>query len=408
MTMHFISGQRKPLPSAAWCSALLLALAAHAQNAPAPRSGRLVLIDGSTIQIQSLEIRDDVLHGPGIPSDVMLDDVRTIELAAVKLNAALPESATVILTSGRIVARRVLIADEKCAIDWAGGEPLSLTIDVLRGICFDAALSDDVEKSLATPPADADRVLVRDEQGKLTHIPGLVDSLTADTLTLDVAGRQQRIARERIAAALFAQPAKPIADARCRITFRDGSHLGGQSLLLAGGKATLIQAASGQVAFPWSAVASVTVSSRRTVFLSNLKPVEELHQPIVTSPLPALRDKSAAGHPLRLGSRVYEKGLGVHARSSLTFAAEKKWDALVATIGLDPTAGSNGDCLFIVLADGERIFFRRLKGTDEPADINVPITGRQTVTLLVEPGENLDLADHANWCDARFIAHRRR
>jgi hypothetical protein len=28
------------------------------------------------------------------------------------------------------------------------------------------------------------------------------------------------------------------------------------------------------------------------------------------------------------------------------------------------------------------------------------------VTLLVEPGEGLDLADHADWCDARFIKNR--
>jgi hypothetical protein len=28
------------------------------------------------------------------------------------------------------------------------------------------------------------------------------------------------------------------------------------------------------------------------------------------------------------------------------------------------------------------------------------------VTLVVEPGEGLDLGDHANWCDARFIKNK--
>jgi hypothetical protein len=106
---------------------------------------------------------------------------------------------------------------------------------------------------------------------------------------------------------------------------------------------------------------------------------------------------------LTLGAKVYEKGLGVHSRSALTFATDKKWDLLAATIGLDAEAAGKGDCIFVILADGETLLTRRMKGTDSPEDIEVSITGREQVTLIVEPGEGLDLADHANWCDARFI-----
>jgi hypothetical protein len=42
-----------------------------------------------------------------------------------------------------------------------------------------------------------------------------------------------------------------------------------------------------------------------------------------------------------------------------------------------------------------------------PADIKLPITGCQRLTLLVEPGAGLDLADHANWCDARLIKNKK-
>jgi hypothetical protein len=62
--------------------------------------------------------------------------------------------------------------------------------------------------------------------------------------------------------------------------------------------------------------------------------------------------------------------------------------------------------VFVVLADGQPLLTRRLKGNESPEDIHLPIAGREQVTLLVEPGEGLDLADHANWCDARFIKNR--
>jgi alpha-galactosidase len=113
------------------------------------------------------------------------------------------------------------------------------------------------------------------------------------------------------------------------------------------------------------------------------------------------------GKPLTIGTQVYDKGIGVHARSSLTFAADKKWDTLAATIGLDAGAGGKGDCVFVVVADGQPIFSRRMRGTDPPHELQLPITGREQITLLVEPGEGLDMADHANWCDVRLLKSRK-
>ena len=95
--------------------------------------------------------------------------------------------------------------------------------------------------------------------------------------------------------------------------------------------------------------------------------------------------------------------MGVHARSLLTFEAEKKWDTLAATIGLDPAAGGKGDCEFVVLADDQELFRRRMTGSDPAEEIELAISGAVQVTLIVEPGDGLDLADHANWCDVRFV-----
>ena len=47
--------------------------------------------------------------------------------------------------------------------------------------------------------------------------------------------------------------------------------------------------------------------------------------------------------------------------------------------------------------------FRATTAVEPPRAIRVDIRGRKQVTLVVEAGQGLDLADHADWCDVRFI-----
>jgi hypothetical protein len=392
---------------AAFCAALVAVGVSHAQSASQTSTGQLVLLDGSTVPYQSLEIRTDKLSGAGVPDGLTVDDLRRIEPAGGVTAVTEKPGAVIELRSGRILARQLSIANEKCRIEWGGGSPLSLALDQVRAIRFGhAAANADFEKALAAPSAELDRVFIKDEDGKVNSVAGLVDALDATQLTIEVNGQNRQVPREKVVGIVVAQPAAVDAPPRCEVAFRDGSVVGGQSLELAGGEAKLTQAGGGAVAFQWRAVSRVVIRSSRVAYLSDLKPIVEEQRPIVTLPLPAQRDRSVSGKPLTLGSRTYDKGLGVHSRSLLTFAAEKKWDTLAATIGLDAAAGGKGECEFVVLADGERLFSKPMKASDSPIDIQLSITGREQVTLIVEPGAGLDLADHANWCEVRFVRGR--
>jgi len=371
-------------------------------------ASQLVMLDGTAAAFQSLAISDEKLSGDGVPEKLTLDDLRRIEIRGA--SGAPPAGSWLIVElrgGGKIFATSVSIDNEKCRLDWKGGEQLLLAIDLVRAIRFDSAISNaDFDKAAATPSAEFDRVFIKDEVGKVSSVAGLIDSLDADQLKISVGGKDHSIPRAKLLGIVAAQPAGLEPPSRCLVAFRDGSFLGGETLSLAGEKAVILLPAGGKAEFCWSAAAHVVIRSRRVAFLSDVKPTAEEQQAIVTFPMPAQRDKSVSGKPLTLGARTYEKGLGVHSRSSLTFAADKKWDVLAATIGLDAEAAGKGDCIFVVLADGQPLFTRRMKGTDSPEDIELPITGREQVTLIVEPGEGLDLADHADWCDARFIKNR--
>jgi hypothetical protein len=370
---------------------------------------QLVLLDGSAIPLKSLAITAGKLSGDGVPADLTLDDLQRIELSPAQISTAVKPAAIVELRGGgHVPAKSASIENEKCQIEWNHGTPLSLAVDLVRAIRFDLAAADpEFEKAVATPSAERDQVFLKDDARKLSMLAGLIDSLDAEQLRVHVGGQERSIARSRIFGIVVAQPAATDSPPRCQVIFPGGCVLGGETLSLAAGKATLEFPAGDKAGFSWSAVSRVTIRSSRVAFLSDLKPLVEEQQPLVTLPLPAQRDKSVSGGVLTLDSRTFDKGLGVHARSSLTFAADKKWDTLAATIGLDAAAGRKGDCVFTVLADGKPLLSRRMKGADPAEDIQLPIAGREQVTLLVEPGEGLDLADHANWCDARFIKDRK-
>jgi len=387
-------------------AAIGLFLAARAP-AQAPRGPAVVLLDGTRLEAPALEIAQGRVTGPGLPAELVLDDLRRIELSAPPVNPPAAPLLVVLLGGGRIHAERVTIGEDRCELRFVG-QTVALPLDLVHIVRFEpAAVSPDFEKAVATPSVELDRAAVKDDNGKLTLIAGLIDRLKGEELALEVAGQVRTIPRSRLFGLLVAQPAGEGPPPRVLVTFREGSTLGGTDLTLAEGKATLVLPAGGRVPFDWSAVRRVTLRSSRVAFLSDWKPAAEAQQAIVTFPLPWQRDKSASGKPLVIGTRQFEKGLGMHARTELTFALDKQWDLLAATIGLDPEAGARGDCVFAVLADGEPLFTRRVRGSDPPQEIELPLTGRQQVTLRVEAGEGLDLADYANWGDARVVRNRR-
>jgi hypothetical protein len=379
---------------------------AHSQP-PAPRGPQLILLDGTAAPFQSLQISVGKLSGEGVPADLSLDDLRRIEIAAATPGIEQPAVVLELRGGGRLRGKSLTLGDDKCQVGWMAAEPLNLPIDLVRAIRLQpGAASPDFEKALATPSVELDRIFLQDEMDKLTSVPGLVESLTDEQLTFEAGGQMRSVPRSRLFGIVVAQGAAADPPARCLVEFKDGSLLGGESLELAGQTATLAIPAGGKAEFAWSAVARVNVRSSRVSFLSDLKPTAEEQSALVTLARPAQRDKSVLGRPLVLGNKSFDKGLGVHARSLLSFAAESQWDTLAATIGLDPVAGGKGDCVFRVLADGQQLFERRMKGNDPPQELSLPIAGREQITLVVEPGAGLDLGDAANWCDVRFIKNR--
>lgn len=395
--------RRRLVPLVVAAMLLMTAVSAAQQTAADAGAMKLILLDGQTVAAKSLSIAGGKLSGDGVPAGLSLDDLRRIDLPGA--TAAAGKSAVVVdlRGGGRVLGKSATIGDDKCLIDWPHGEKLSLAIDVVRAIRFDPTTANpEFDKAVAAPAADADRIFFKFDD-KFDSIAGLIVSLTAEQLTFQFEGQERKLPRNQLYGIVLAQAQAEDDPTRCLVWLRDGSRLGGDLMSLADDKTTLELPGGGKAAFPWSAAAKIDIRSDRVAFLSDLKPLSVEESALVTLSRPWQRDKNVLAGPLTLGTKVFDKGIGVHARSSLTFAADKKYDTLAATIGIDAGTLGKGDCVFTVLGDGQPVFNKRVKGNEPPQDIQVEIGRFEQVTLLVEPGADLDLADHANWCDVRMI-----
>lgn len=344
------------------------------------------------------------LQGTGLAAGLTLDGLRRI---ARDLPAAAASKPTVVLDlvgGGKVLASSVTAASEKFTIKWPAGEDLVLPIDAVRAIRFKPEAKDDnFEAALAKPSPDNDRLFVEID-GKPAMLVGLVESLEADKVVFQYDGAQQTLPTEKLFGIVVAQAtAAPAATSGVLVELADGSRIAGTVQSLAAGNLALTVGASSQVTVPWEAVRSLTIRSSRLAFLSDLEPARVVERRLVTLPGAWQRDRNVQGKTLQLGERKFEKGIGTHAYSELAFTLNGDFDRFAAFIGLDAAAERKGDCVFVILGDGRELLRQRVRGTDQPQEVGVDIAGVKELTLIVEPGEDLDLADLADWADARVI-----
>ena len=113
---------------------------------------------------------------------------------------------------------------------------------------------------------------------------------------------------------------------------------------------------------------------------------------------------SAAGDgvPITLGGTSFTKGLGVTAPSLVIYRLGKACTSFGATVGLDAEAQGNGSVVFQVWADGDQLFDSGVLTGTATAPVQVDVSGKQRLRLLVTNGGDGSSWDRASWGDAKL------
>jgi hypothetical protein len=103
---------------------------------------------------------------------------------------------------------------------------------------------------------------------------------------------------------------------------------------------------------------------------------------------------------------TFDKGLGTHPRTTLTYALDGKFKRFEAVVGLDPATGRRGVVDVRVRVDDKEVTPAGLIGLTAAArgrPVRVDLTGAKRLTLVVDFGPAGDVQADVNWADARVV-----
>ena len=122
------------------------------------------------------------------------------------------------------------------------------------------------------------------------------------------------------------------------------------------------------------------------------------------------KDRNVLGNPLQIGGISYERGIGVHSKSHLTYSIDKGDQFLIGIAGMDissrPADQQEGiGCAeFRILVDGTERWNGGVLSWKSPGNpFRIPLEGAQSFTLVVDLGPGHHILDRANWAQIRII-----
>ncbi|MGW2408358.1 sigma-70 family RNA polymerase sigma factor [Streptomyces sp. NPDC001739] len=104
-----------------------------------------------------------------------------------------------------------------------------------------------------------------------------------------------------------------------------------------------------------------------------------------------------------IAGTTYADGASMHAGSSVLIDLNRSCTSYDALVGVDDLSLGIGALRFSVYADGERVWRSAVVRADRPAvPVHVPLTGRRTLRLVVDPATPLDAVALGDWAEARI------
>lgn len=315
----------------------------------------------------------------------------------------------VILANGdRLVLRPVGVFEDVLTATWQkipSRPPVKLPLEQVSAIVFDLpTASDDRQRlysDLQTLPAGEDVLLLTNGdrvQGELERLDGAFVQLKSTTgpLKLD----RTRVHAIRMNPELTAAPPRP--EPRLVLSLRDGSHLTVRSIELLNQELKCVTPTKQEFLIPLAQCVSCRAYGERAIPLSDREPAQYTYVPYLSSQWPLSKNANVLRGPLALRGVEYSTGLGMHSRSAVTYDLRPGDRQFRAIVGIDDAATGAGSVRFGIELDGRRVWDSSEVTGRSPSVIVPPValSGAKKLTLIVDYGEQADIADYADWCDA--------
>lgn len=384
----------------------------------ASHTGRLVQWTADAVVLETGAAED----GPQQTAVPMRDLVSIVSTAAPAAGAARPSVWIELADGSKVGALGFEVAGGKANIPLPDGASATVPTDTIRAVRLktpNATIDPQWREILATRDVAGDLLVIRKKINSIDYAEGLVGDVDADHAAFTFSGNEIEVPRERIEGIVYYRPdGAQLPASVCRVTTVDGTAWAARSIAwdAAAGTLKLTGCTGIQSTLPAGRIAKIDFSAGKIVYLSDLEPVAVEWTPLIGAGAAAddlarlyrpRRDRSFDGGKLELDvdgkTRQFDKGLALRSRSLVSFRLPDGFRRFQSTVGIDARKGNRGHVRLEIRGDGRVLAEHVVAGNEEPLAVDVPIDGVKRLTILVDFGDDLDIADHLDLCNARII-----
>lgn len=317
------------------------------------------------------------------------------------------------LVDGSLLAARSYTAKEgEATVAIGAGASVQIptrSVAVVRFKDHSGPIAEQWEEIVGTERT-GDWIVVRKKEA-LDYASGVLGDVSDQAVQFTIDGDTLSVKRSRVDGLLYFHSAgRELPAAFCRLTDASGSRIEVETATVAGDQLRLKTPSGLELGVPLAQVAGVDF---KVQYLSDLTP-----ESVVWTPYFGQADKldtlaafyqprmnqSLEGGELRLGGQIYAKGLSLHSRTEMVYRLPAgQFGSLRALAGLDDRARPAGHVRLAVYGDDRVLFEAVLTGQDEPRPVQVNLQGVRRLRVVVDFGDDLDVSDYLNLCDARLL-----
>lgn len=267
------------------------------------------------------------------------------------------------------------------------------------------SLNSDIQKSwdkLLNGKHSKDLLVVQKEN-VLDYIDGVVGNITADRIQFFAGEDEVAVNRQRVFGIIYFRPPADETTPFCSIKLTGDGTLQASAIAFNGNEfeATLQSGARARLA-P-AVIANLDFSQGKVRYLSDLEPRNIEYTPFFDTVWKYRRDKHRDGGPLRVGGKEYSRGLYIHSKTLLQYRLKNEYRHFRAVMGIDDSVPGIGFVYVEIKGNGRTLYSGNVKSADPPVELDLDVSGVRDLEILVDFGDNLEICDHLDLCDARLI-----
>lgn len=387
-------------------------------------------LDGSTVEgtLDKLSSESAQLETDDGPSEIALAATQRIKFQ----NKPGKSEGNVwldLVGGSRLVATRIEVEGNSASIDLTDGSRLGLDVQNIRAARFKTQSHEQRRQwqAILQLKNKSDLIAIRKE-ARIDYLEGVLGDVNSKTVEFQLDGETIPVGLAKVEGIVYRTARwNGLPSVMLRVADIYGSQFEVGEWTVKEQEVQLRLISGATIRRTVQELHYIDFSTANIVFLSDLEPARVEWQPYL--PLSSMIDSLRAFYgprrdramgvgllegddgKLRLTVKrggkestiSYEKGVALHSRTTALYQLPEDVKFFRALAGIDSRVREHGHVRLVIKGDGTELLAKTISGLDPPHDIAIDIRQVSVLEIFVDFGENQDIGDHLNLCNARLV-----